>query len=378
MERLAGLYGYRPIQTPVFEDTELFLRTSGQGSDVVQKEMYTFADRCDRSLTLRPEGTAPIARAYVEHGLHREPQPHEALHDRPDVPVRRPRPRPLSASTGSSPSRRSASADPGDRRRDHPALRRPCSRRLGIATLPARAELDRRPRLPARLRRAADRVARRARRRAGRGGKAEACERARCASSTSRTARTRALLRTHRRSATRSAPTARRTSPPCAAVPRRLPASPTSIVPTLVRGLDYYSRTTLEFMARRSVNRRRPSPAAAATTTSSRRSAGRRRPGIGFGAGIERLMMRSRTRASAPSRAGRRCLLRASRPAPRGSGSCAAMAALRRAGLACRHRLRWPIAEGPAHAGRPRAERRTTVIVRREDDAPDPPRRRDR
>ncbi|MGH3073015.1 MAG: histidine--tRNA ligase [Gaiellaceae bacterium] len=75
MERLAALYGYRPIQTPVFEDTELFLRTSGGGSDVVQKEMYTFADRSDRSLTLRPEGTAPIARAYVEHGLHREPQP---------------------------------------------------------------------------------------------------------------------------------------------------------------------------------------------------------------------------------------------------------------------------------------------------------------
>ena len=75
MERLTALYGYRPIQTPLFEDTELFLRTSGQGSDVVQKEMYTFADRSDRSLTLRPEGTAPIARAYVEHGLHREPQP---------------------------------------------------------------------------------------------------------------------------------------------------------------------------------------------------------------------------------------------------------------------------------------------------------------
>ena len=75
MERLTALYGYRPIQTPIFEDTDLFLRTSGQGSDVVQKEMYTFADRSDRSLTLRPEGTAPICRAYVEHGLHREPQP---------------------------------------------------------------------------------------------------------------------------------------------------------------------------------------------------------------------------------------------------------------------------------------------------------------
>jgi histidyl-tRNA synthetase len=75
VERLCLAYGYRPIATPVFEDTELFQRTSGGGSDVVQKEMYTFVDRGDRSLTLRPEGTAPIARAYLQHGLHREPQP---------------------------------------------------------------------------------------------------------------------------------------------------------------------------------------------------------------------------------------------------------------------------------------------------------------
>ena len=74
-ERLCALYGYRRIDTPVFEDTELFARTSGEGSDVVQKEMYTFEDRGGRSLTLRPEATAPIARAYVQHGLHREPQP---------------------------------------------------------------------------------------------------------------------------------------------------------------------------------------------------------------------------------------------------------------------------------------------------------------
>ena len=74
-EHLCSLYGYRPIQTPTFEDTALFQRTSGEGSDVVHKEMYTFTDRGDRSLTLRPEGTAPIARAYLEHGLHREGQP---------------------------------------------------------------------------------------------------------------------------------------------------------------------------------------------------------------------------------------------------------------------------------------------------------------
>jgi histidyl-tRNA synthetase len=75
VERLCALYGYRAITTPVFEDTDLFQRTSGAGSDVVQKEMYTFLDRSGRSLTLRPEGTAPIARAYLQHGLQREPQP---------------------------------------------------------------------------------------------------------------------------------------------------------------------------------------------------------------------------------------------------------------------------------------------------------------
>jgi histidyl-tRNA synthetase len=74
-EELCALYGYRRITTPLFEDTGLFTRTSGEGSDIVQKEMYTFTDRGDRSLTLRPEGTAPVARAYIQHGLHREPQP---------------------------------------------------------------------------------------------------------------------------------------------------------------------------------------------------------------------------------------------------------------------------------------------------------------
>jgi histidyl-tRNA synthetase len=74
-ERLCALYGFRPIGTPVFEDTALFTRTAGPGSDVVQKEMYTFVDRGERSLTLRPEGTAPICRAYVQHGLHRQGQP---------------------------------------------------------------------------------------------------------------------------------------------------------------------------------------------------------------------------------------------------------------------------------------------------------------
>jgi histidyl-tRNA synthetase len=75
MERLCALYGYRRIQTPVFEDVDLFRRTSGAGSDIVQKEMYVFEDRGGRSLALRPEATAPICRAYLEHGMQREPQP---------------------------------------------------------------------------------------------------------------------------------------------------------------------------------------------------------------------------------------------------------------------------------------------------------------
>ncbi|WP_324717572.1 histidine--tRNA ligase [Carboxydochorda subterranea] len=68
-------YGYREIRTPVFEHTELFVRGAGEATDVVEKEMYTFADRSGRSITLRPEGTAPVARAYIEHGMKLWPQP---------------------------------------------------------------------------------------------------------------------------------------------------------------------------------------------------------------------------------------------------------------------------------------------------------------
>ncbi|HEY5294205.1 MAG TPA: histidine--tRNA ligase [Gaiellaceae bacterium] len=78
MEEVTAAYGYGRIQTPGIEDTGLFARTAGEASDVVRKEMYTFTDRSDRSLTLRPEGTAPIVRAYIQHGLHRRPQPVKA------------------------------------------------------------------------------------------------------------------------------------------------------------------------------------------------------------------------------------------------------------------------------------------------------------
>ncbi len=67
--------GFGQIETPVFEETELFARTVGEATDIVRKEMYTFNDRSDRSLTLRPEGTAPVCRAFVEHGMHKRPLP---------------------------------------------------------------------------------------------------------------------------------------------------------------------------------------------------------------------------------------------------------------------------------------------------------------
>jgi histidyl-tRNA synthetase len=70
-----GGAGYRRIETPVFEHTDLFARGVGTSTDIVQKEMYTFDDAGGRSLTLRPEGTAPVMRAYHEHGLQKAPQP---------------------------------------------------------------------------------------------------------------------------------------------------------------------------------------------------------------------------------------------------------------------------------------------------------------
>jgi histidyl-tRNA synthetase len=74
-DELLGHAGYEPFETPIFEDTELFARGVGESTDIVQKEMFTFEDKAGRSLTLRPENTAGVCRAYVEHGMHKLPQP---------------------------------------------------------------------------------------------------------------------------------------------------------------------------------------------------------------------------------------------------------------------------------------------------------------
>lgn len=73
--RVFAGFGYEEVRLPIMEPTELFVRTVGEGTDIVSKEMYTFPDRKNRSLTLRPEGTAGVARAYIENSLGQRPQP---------------------------------------------------------------------------------------------------------------------------------------------------------------------------------------------------------------------------------------------------------------------------------------------------------------
>lgn len=70
-----GTFGFGEIRTPIFENTDLFARSIGQDTDVVSKEMYTFGDRDESKISLRPEATASVCRAYIEHGMHALPQP---------------------------------------------------------------------------------------------------------------------------------------------------------------------------------------------------------------------------------------------------------------------------------------------------------------
>lgn len=83
-------YGYGEIRTPSFEHTALFERGVGETTDIVQKEMYTFVDRGGRSITLKPEGTSPAARAYIEHKLYAEPQPVKIFYITPCFRYERP------------------------------------------------------------------------------------------------------------------------------------------------------------------------------------------------------------------------------------------------------------------------------------------------
>ena len=372
MEEVARLYGWRRIQTPVFEDTGLFERTAGAASDVVNKEMYTFSDRSDRSLTLRPEGTAPICRAYLEHGMQREPQPVKAYTIGPMYRY-------------SAPGR--------GRYREHYQL---SVEAIGSADPAIDAEL---------LQLYVDLL--------GRLGVTQwelhlnsigdpACR-------PQYVERLNAWLDEHDDVLDEDARHKRATSPlqvfdvktpsvraalegapkigeslcdACRdhfdAVRRHLDAYgiPYVVDPVLVRGLDYYSRTTFEFIG--------PDENANSTICGGGRYdglveqiGGPPTPGIGFGAGIERLLLALENESVAVPQAaldvfvaaGRR---RGPRPRARDGGSSARRVARHR------HGLRGPLAEGSAHAGGP--DRRGGSGDRRRarrDDPPSGARRRD-
>ncbi len=83
-------YGYQEVRVPLVEHTEVFVRSIGEATDIVEKEMYTFRDRADRSLTLRPEGTAPVVRCYVQNGLHTKTAPQKYYYSGPMFRYERP------------------------------------------------------------------------------------------------------------------------------------------------------------------------------------------------------------------------------------------------------------------------------------------------
>jgi len=87
---ICQLYGYNRIETPIFEETQLFVKGTGDTTDVVQKEMYSFEDRSGNSLTLKPEGTPGVCRAYLEHGFQNLPQPVKLFHISPFFRYERP------------------------------------------------------------------------------------------------------------------------------------------------------------------------------------------------------------------------------------------------------------------------------------------------
>jgi histidyl-tRNA synthetase len=288
-ERLCALYGYRPIVTPVFEDTALFERTSGAGSDVVQKEMYTFDDRAGRSLTLRPEGTAPICRAYVEHGMHRDPQPAKLY--------------------TVAPMYRYAAPQRGRYREhwqlsveaigsDHPSLDAEVIQlyhallgTLGVTEFTlALNSIGCRDCRPAYLERLRDWLA-------ANGDRLDEPTREKAAASPLRVfdnfeAKPRAVQEALEGAPKIGESLCEACREHFAAVRRDLDAYGVSyeLVPTLVRGLDYYTRTTWEFLG--------PEEGAQSSLSGGGRYdglveeiGGPATPGVGFGAGIERLVL---------------------------------------------------------------------------------------
>jgi len=89
-KEIFSAYGFQEIRVPIIESTDIFVRSIGETSDIVEKEMYTFPDRADRSITLRPEGTASVVRSYVENHLYNLPSPQKFFYSGPMFRYERP------------------------------------------------------------------------------------------------------------------------------------------------------------------------------------------------------------------------------------------------------------------------------------------------
>ena len=279
-----GRAGYGLVQSPMFEEIGVFARM-GEGTDVVRKEMYDFLDKGERHLALRPEGTASVARAYVQH---RPATPVEGLVRRAELPLRAPPGRPLPPAPPARASRPSAPPTPTSTSRSSP-----CCGTSTPASGCARSSSSSTPWAPPTTAVATSTTS-------------APTWRARSASSTPPTPR--------RSTTTRcgcSTPSARSPSPPSPTPPASPTASPTRASPTssgcrpgsralgipfrieprLVRGLDYYTHTTFEFISG-------ALDAAQSTIGGGGRYdglveslGGPSTPGIGFGSGIERTLL---------------------------------------------------------------------------------------
>ena len=320
---VARLYGYREMATPIFEFTELFARGIGETTDVVSKEMYTFEDRGGEALTLRPEYTAGICRAFVSNGELAQQLPLKIFAAGPMFRYERPqkgRQRQFhqidlevlgAPEPGADIEVISVAADILDR--------------LGIldrCVLKLNSLGD--PGEPHRLSQGAGRLLLGAHRQALARIRATACSAIRCASSTARTRATRRSTPTRRRSPTTST---RRAATSSSAVQDGLAAAgvPFEIDPGLVRGLDYYTHTAFEFVTTHI--------GAQGTVLGGGRYdgliaelGGPPTAGIGWAGGIERLIMLANEPAAAAAAGGDRAAGRR-RPRPRRSASPARCAA---------------------------------------------------
>ena len=360
METQAAQYGWRRIQTPGFEDTALFRRTSGEASDVVNKEMYTFDDRSGRSLTLRPEGTAPIVRAYVEHGLDREPQPVKAYTIAPMYRYGRPG-RGRFREHWQLSLEAIGSADPAV---DAEVLQfyAELLRRLGVTEwelhLNSIGDASCRPQYVERLNAWLD-------------AHPELVDEEVAHKRATSPLQVFDIKNERLRAALDEAPKIGESlCDACRehfeAVRRHLDLLEVQYVldPTLVRGLDYYTRTTFEFVG--------PEENVNSTICGGGRYdglveqlGGPPTPGIGFGAGIERLLLAVEREAPPPEPAGLDVFFVLDEGADR-DRVLRLLAELRRAGLACDTDYAGRSLKGQlTQAGR--AGARTTAIVRAED-----------